>query len=171
MLVRPSALTKAGGIAAIRNEIIDDCALAHIIKRSGGRVWLCVSSDIASIRGYGRAGAIGRMIARTAYNQLHHSPFLLAGTLAGLFATFLLPLLLLIDAHSGSRTLGVVAWLVMTLGFLPSVRFYRLPLLWAVFLPFAAAFYSGATIYSAVRFHAGRGGEWKGRAQDSAHAS
>ena len=171
ILVRPSALTRAGGIAAIRNEIIDDCALARIIKRSGGRVWLGISSDITSLRGYGRASAIGRMIARTAYNQLHHSPFLLVGTIAGLFLTFLLPLFLLMNANSTLRILGAVAWLLMTLAFLPTVRFHRLPLLWAVSLPVAAAFYSGATIYSAIQFHAGRGGQWKGRAQDSAHAS
>jgi hopene-associated glycosyltransferase HpnB len=171
MLVRPSALTKAGGMAAIRNEIIDDCALSRIIKRSGGRVWLGISSDIRSLRGYGGAGAIGRMIARTAYNQLHHSPFLLLGTLAGLFVTFLLPLLLLLGTNSAARTLGVVAWLLMTLAYMPTVRFHRLHPLWAVSLPAAAVFYSGATIYSALQFHAGRGGQWKGRAQDAAQVS
>jgi hypothetical protein len=132
---------------------------------------LGISRDIASLRGYGDASAIGKMIARTAYNQLHHSPFLLLGTLAGLFVTFLLPLLLLISTDSAARSLGVVAWLLMTLAYMPTVRLHRLHPLWAVLLPVAAVFYSGATIYSAVQFHAGRGGQWKGRAQDTARAS
>ncbi len=45
MLVRPEALARAGGIAAIRGEIIDDCALARRVKRSGGKVWLGVTPD------------------------------------------------------------------------------------------------------------------------------
>ncbi len=44
MLIRPAALERAGGIAAIRQEIIDDCALARAVKRSGGKVWLGTGS-------------------------------------------------------------------------------------------------------------------------------
>src|SRR5581483_5345561 len=43
ILIRPAALQKAGGIEAIRNEVIDDCALAARVKRSGGRLWLGTS--------------------------------------------------------------------------------------------------------------------------------
>ncbi len=46
------------------------------------------------------------------------------------------------------------------------IRFYRLPLLWAFTLPFIAMFYAGATIHSAMQYWRGRGGVWKGRAQD-----
>src|SRR5271157_3993155 len=35
MLIRPAVLERIGGIAAIRNQIIDDCALARAVKRSG----------------------------------------------------------------------------------------------------------------------------------------
>ena len=35
MLVRRDALERAGGIAAIRAEIIDDCALARRLKAAG----------------------------------------------------------------------------------------------------------------------------------------
>jgi hopene-associated glycosyltransferase HpnB len=40
MLIRAEALRRAGGLKAIRNKLIDDCALARLIKtkgRSGGR--------------------------------------------------------------------------------------------------------------------------------------
>ena len=33
-------------------------------------------------------------------------------------------------------------------------------------LPAAAAFYAGATFHSAWQYQRGRGGQWKGRAQD-----
>ena len=79
MLIRPEALERAGGISAIRNQIIDDCALARAVKRSGGRVWLGVTPDAESTRVYGSFSEIERMVARTAFNQLQHSAWMLTG--------------------------------------------------------------------------------------------
>jgi len=50
LLIRPEALARAGGIETIRGEIIDDCALALAVKRSGGRVWLGMTEESVSIR-------------------------------------------------------------------------------------------------------------------------
>ena len=73
MLMRPGALRAIGGLASIRSELIDDCALARAVKRSGGRVWLGLTRQSFSTRPYGSFGAVGRMISRTAFNQLRHS--------------------------------------------------------------------------------------------------
>jgi hypothetical protein len=67
--------------------------------------------------------------------------------------------------------LGAFAWVLMMVAYAPSLRFYGLSLLWAPALPLVAAFYTGSTIHSAVRYWCGRGGEWKGRAQDAKTAS
>jgi hopene-associated glycosyltransferase HpnB len=170
MLVRPEALARAGGIAAIRDEIIDDCALALKVKRTGGKVWLGVTSDTSSLRAYRTFGEIERMIARTAFNQLHHSTWLLLAAIVGLLLTYLLPLVLLL---SGSRTLtllGVAAYLLMWVTYSPMIRFYGLNATWALTLPFSAVFYLAATVHSAMKYWSGRGGEWKGRAQDTAQS-
>ncbi|MGO9517544.1 MAG: glycosyltransferase [Candidatus Korobacteraceae bacterium] len=164
ILVRPEALARAGGIAAIRNEIIDDCALAAAVKRTGGKIWLRVTPDTHSLRAYGSFAEIERMIARTAFNQLRHSTWLLIGALAGLALTFLLPVGLL---FSGLWGLGAAAYLLMFVVYLPMVRFYERSVLWALTLPFAAAFYMLAILHSAVKYWSGRGGEWKGRTQDA----
>jgi len=37
ILLRRDALERIGGIASIRSEVIDDCALARAVKRSGGK--------------------------------------------------------------------------------------------------------------------------------------
>ena len=63
ILIRPAALEKAGGIEAIRQEVIDDCSLAARVKRSGGRLWLGASAATRSIRPYGSFFEIGRMIS------------------------------------------------------------------------------------------------------------
>ncbi|HEV2117663.1 MAG TPA: glycosyltransferase [Terriglobales bacterium] len=166
LLIRPEALARAGGVAAIRGEIIDDCALARAVKGSGGRVWLGLTAASASIRPYGSFAEIGRMISRNAFNQLQHSALLLLGTVIGLGVTYLLPPALLFSRHLVPIALGGAAWAAMTVTYLPMARFYRLNPLWALSLPLAALFYMGATLHSAIKFWLGRGGEWKGRAQD-----
>ena len=168
MLIRPQALERAGGLAAIRNQIIDDCALARVVKQSGGQVWLGLTSESCSNRVYGTFGEIERMIARTAFNQLQHSIWLLVGALVGLTITYLLPLGLLLTGNGTLSVLGAASWLLMTAAFLPMVRFYGLKPAWALTLPFSACFYMLATLHSAFKFWSGRGGEWKGRAQDVA---
>ena len=167
MLIRPAALQRAGGIASIRSEVIDDCALAKAVKRSGGKVWLGLTHTTRSGRAYGRFAEIERMIARTAFNQLRHSTLLLIGAILGLIVTYFVPLLLVFSGNEPLAALGLVSWLLMAVAYLPMVRFYELNPLWSFTLPLAACFYMAATIHSALKFWAGRGGEWKGRAQDT----
>lgn len=167
MLIRPEALERAGGIPAIRSEVIDDCALARRVKAAGSRLWLGLSATTASTRPYGRFAAIGEMISRGAFNQLRHSSWILLLALLGLSATYLFPPLLVVFAgHMVPALLGAAAWLLMILCFLPMVRFYGLKPLWAVALPPISIFYMAASVHSALRFWSGRGGQWKGRVQD-----
>lgn len=167
ILIRPQALERIGGIAAIRQEVIDDCALARAVKRGGGPIWLGLTDQSESIRSYCGFSGIGAMISRTAFNQLRHSTFQLAGTLLGLFIVYLLPPLLLLTGRKLAVLLGGAAWLLMALSYLPMVRFYRRSAAWSLTLPGIAAFYAGATVHSALQYWRGRGGEWKGRVQDA----
>jgi hopene-associated glycosyltransferase HpnB len=168
MLIRRDALERIGGVAAIGGELIDDCALARAVKQSGGRVWLGLSAGTESTRGYATFAEMERMIARTAFTQLRHSPLLLAGTLAGLAVTYLLAPALALAAPPGAAALGAAAWLLMSASYFPALRFYRRSLWWAPLLPAVAAFYGWATMDSAVHSWRGTGGVWKGRAQDAA---
>ena len=166
MLIRTAALERAGGLDAIRGCLIDDCALAHAVKASGGNVKLGLARRTRSLRVYGSFAEIGAMISRTAFNQLRHSYPLLAATLVGLAATYLAPPLLLLTREPVMMGLGAAAWALMTACYLPTVRYYRVPSAYALTLPAVALFYGAATVHSAVQFAAGRGGKWKGRTQD-----
>lgn len=166
ILIRAEALRRIGGIKAIGGELIDDCALAGAIKRSGGLLWLGATSSTRSIRCYGGFGEIRRMIARTAFTQLRHSALLLAATVLGMMLTYLAPPLMLLSGNPGAAWLGGFAWALMAISFLPMLRFYGLSLLWAPLAPAIASFYLAATIDSALAFWRGRGGSWKGRVQD-----
>ncbi len=165
ILLRRNVLAPIGGIASIRGEVIDDCALARAVKKNGGKIWMGLTRVSVSLRGYGTFAEIRDLIARTAFTQLHYSFAFLAVALAGLFGTFLLPWILFF-AYPGEAWLLVdTAIALMTATFLVTVRFYNLSAAWALTLPFAAVFYGYATCVSAVRYWLGRGGQWKGRAQ------
>ena len=167
ILIRPEALARAGGLKAIRSHIIDDCALARAVKESGGRISLELAADTRSLRSYTSSREIGAMISRTAFAQLRHSYLLLAATLVGLFLTYLLPAGLVLTGDPPLVYFGLAAVLLMSLCYLPMVRFYGLSPLWSLCLPLIALFYAGAVIHSAVQYARGSGGKWKGRAQDA----
>jgi hopene-associated glycosyltransferase HpnB len=166
ILIRPAILRQAGGIEAIRSEVIDDCALARRVKRAGARVWLGLAGGTRSTRSYQSFREIEKMISRTAFRQLNHSPLLLLGTLVGLALTYVLPVALSFSGQRVYAALGIAAWVLMAAAYLPMVRFYRESPLWAAALPAIAVFYAAATVRSAFKYWIGRGGEWKGRAQD-----
>jgi hypothetical protein len=110
------------------------------------------------------------MVARTAYTQLNYSPLQLVGCVVGLALTFLAPPLLLFFAGGWSAVIGGAAWLLMSLIYLPMVRFYRQSPVWAVLLPLTALLYLCATLLSAYRYYRGQGGQWKGRSQNTRKA-
>ena len=118
-----------------------------------------------SLRAYNSFAEIRDMIARTAYTQLRYSPALLLGTVAGMLLTYIAPVALLFARNPTTQVLAACTWALMSLLYLPTLRFYRLSPLWAPALPAVAAFYSHATILSAIRYYLGRGGQWKGRSQ------
>ncbi len=162
MLVQAKALAGIGGISSIRNALIDDCALAARLK-AVGPIWLGLTERVRSIRPYDTLADVKQMIARSAYAQLRYSPLLLAGAAFGMALTFLAPPLLAIMASGLPRYLGLAAWLLMALSFIPTLRFYRLSPLWSIALPVIAALYLFYTFASAYRHWLRRGGQWKGR--------
>jgi|SRR5579871_1469160 len=168
MLIRRKALETAGGISAIRSEIIDDCALGRLMKLHGP-IWLGLTTRAVSLRPYPRVDDIRRMIARSAYAELDYSPLLLGSTLAGLVLTFLVPPLWTAIGSGASRIAAMAAWMLMTLSFLPMLRFYGRSRLWGVALPLAGLAYAAFTFDSALQCWRGRGGTWKGRHQATAH--
>jgi hopene-associated glycosyltransferase HpnB len=161
ILIRRSALERIAGIARIKSELIDDCALAREVKRSGGKIWLGVTQTTRSIRDYPTFGDVEKMISRTAFTQLGYSAWMLMGAMAGMLVAYVLPPVLALLGYP----LGWAAWALMTIAYLPTLLFYGRSALWAPFLPLVALFYTAATVHSAIRYWTGKGGTWKGRAQ------
>jgi hopene-associated glycosyltransferase HpnB len=167
MLVKRDALDAAGGIAAIRGALIDDCALGQNLKRVGP-IWLGLTERVHSLRAYSHVSDIRRMVARSAYAQLGYSPLLLAGTMLGLTLIYLAPPLTALLGTGVARGLGIITWAMMALAFQPTLRLYRLSPLWGLALPAIALAYMAFTLDSAYQHARGRGGLWKGRVHANA---
>lgn len=163
ILIRRAALDRIGGIASIRGELIDDCALAARVKHSGGRIWMGLTRSTQSVRDYTTLGEIRRMIARTAFTQLKYSAPLLVGTVLGMGLIYIAPVALLFSGDRFATALAAATWFLMSALYTPTLRFYRLPVIRAPALPLVALFYTAATIDSAVQHYTGQGGTWKGR--------
>jgi hopene-associated glycosyltransferase HpnB len=160
ILLRRDALRAAGGFEAIRGAVIDDVALARIVKRSGGRIRLAVSrGEVRSLREYRSLGPLWRMVSRTAFTQLRRSRLLVAGTLLALAILFPLPVLLLaaVVYEPLAAALGALAWLCASIAARPAVRHFALGSGWSWTLPLAGTLYGLMTLDSALR---GRG-DWE----------
>ncbi|MFE9994665.1 glycosyltransferase [Streptomyces avermitilis] len=167
VLLRTDAAERARIPDAIRHAVIDDVALARAVKGDGGHIWLGLAERVDSVRPYPRLHDLWRMVSRSAYAQLRHSPLLLVGTVLGLVLVYLVPPgALFVGLAAGSvptLAAGGIAWLVMTGTYLPMLRYYRQPLWLAPLLPVTAFLYLLMTVDSAVQHYRGRGAAWKGR--------
>ncbi|TWV31258.1 glycosyltransferase [Streptomyces misionensis] len=167
VLLRTAMAERARIPDAIRHAVIDDVALARAVKGAGGRVWLGLADRVDSVRPYPRLHDLWRMVSRSAYAQLRHSPPLLLGTVAGLALVYLVPpVAVVVGAAAGSAATalaGALAWAVMAGTYTPMLRHYRQSLWLAPLLPYTAFLYLLMTVDSAVQHYRGRGAAWKGR--------
>ena len=166
MLVYRDALVRAGGLDRIRNHIIDDCALAQILKPTGA-IWLGLGPDSDSLRAYERLSDIWSMVTRTAYVQLSYSALLLAATVATMVVIYLLPpVSVFLGWELGRSPLllsGLAAWASMSASYLPTLKLYGQPAWTSIFMPVSALLYTLMTIDSARKFLTGKPPSWRDR--------
>jgi len=168
VLIRREALDRIGGVAAIRNALIDDVTLAKAVKSSGrssgSAVYLGHSGLATSIRPYPGWSDLWQMVSRTAFTQLRYSALLLLLTLAGLTLVWLVPTWGIVFGNGWVRLAALATFLLAGLSYLPTLTRYRCNPLWALALPLIASFYMAATLGSALNHWFGRGARWKNRA-------
>ncbi len=167
ILISNQALQEIGGIAAIKDALIDDCALATAVKSQGKKIWLGLSKITTSLRQYDNLKVIWDTIARTAFDQLNYSFLLLVGTVIGMSIIYLAaPICLAIGIIATNWLLTGMAlftWLLMACAYIPTLRLYNLSVLWAFSISAIAFLYTLMTIDSAIKYYQGKGGSWKGR--------
>ena len=167
ILISNQALLDIGGIAAIKDALIDDCALTTAVKSQGKNIWLGLSKTTTSLRQYHNLKVIWDTIARTAFDQLNYSFLLLVATVIGMSIIYLAaPICLAIGIITTNWLLmgmALFTWLLMACAYIPTLRLYNLSVLWAFSISAIAFLYTLMTIDSAIKYYQGKGGAWKGR--------
>ena len=161
VLTRTKVLEDIGGFGAIKGALIDDCALARKVKNKGHSTWLGLTHDARTVRPYSGMREIWDMVARTAYNQLMYSPFLLVATTLLLIITFIVPPLIV--WLPSTMLFGAITLVLMYISYLPTVRFYRAPIWSLILLPVVGVMYMMMTWTSAIRYWQGEQVRWRGR--------
>lgn len=167
VLIERQALEDIGGIAAIKDRLIDDCALGIAVKSSGRSIWLGHGLESYSLRGYDTYDGLAKMITRTAFAQLGYSVPLLILTLFGMGLIYALPPLAVVTGALlrdwAVLAIGLSAWMLMILAYRPSLRLYGQSILWGLLLPFTALLFEWLTFRSALAHWKGGHTGWKGR--------
>ena len=167
ILIGSQALLEIGGIAAIKDALIDDCSLAKAVKSQDKNIWLGLTKTTTSLRPYNNLKTIWNTIARTAFTQLNYSLLLLIITLIGMSIVYLAPPIYLLAGILIQNwwlvSIATLTWLMMIIAYLPTLRLYNLSIIWALLLPAIAFLYTLMTIDSAIKYYQGKGGAWKGR--------
>ncbi len=161
ILVKTGVLRECGAFSSLKEALIDDCTLATRVKNRGYRIWIGLSHGVISNRAYDRLETIWDMVARTAFTQLCYSTVLLFLSTVTMGGMFWVPLAALLTP--GARLAGVAALTLMTVAYLPTLRFYRLSPAWGLLMPIIASLYMAMTLSSAWRYWQGKRSQWKGR--------
>lgn len=162
ILLETRLIGEIGGFAAIHGALIDDCSLARTVKNAGNRTWIGLSRSVVSLRANPQLAEIWDMVARTAYTQLRYSTLLLGLCSLLMAALFWLPPLGLL-AGGSATVFSALAYGLMALLYLPTLRFYERSPLWALAMPAIATLYLAMTWTSAIRYWRGIRSRWKGR--------
>jgi hopene-associated glycosyltransferase HpnB len=173
VLLSRLALEKLGwGLESIKGCLIDDVNLARQVKSHGLPINLSLSyHEVVSERPYDTLGEIWRMVRRNAYTELKYSPLRLTVASVGLFATFALPALAVLNLFISPLTTmvyaaGVCGLLILLVQFFiyrPAIKFFNLGFLWSFTLPLAGILYGLMTLDSARIYYFSRENAWRGK--------
>jgi chlorobactene glucosyltransferase len=176
MLFRAQSYWRIGGHESVRDELVEDFAMARRVKGTGHRLLLMGGRDLVSTRMYRSLAEIWEGFSKNAYFEARRQP---AGVLTGL----VLPWLLIVFPHAlllrsllrllRGRLTTWTEWLLFVQSAaqcallyqfgLQLVRIVRLPVAWALTVPLGLVFFGVVLLNAALRVLSGRGVIWKGR--------
>lgn len=168
ILLETRLLEEIGGFATIKNALIDDCTLARRVKEKGNRTWIGLTHSVHSMRAYPGLTEIWNMVERTAFTQLNYSIAYLLICTALMFIGFVVPAVALLWQPGGiTNTLSLFTLAVMSMNYVPTLRFYRCTPAWILTMPAVGALFLLMTWSSAFRYWRGQRAQWRGRAYSS----
>ncbi len=172
MLFKRTSYERLGGHYAVREKIVEDYALARLLKAAGMKLRMVTASDAVGVRMYSSLGEIWRGWRKNFYTVSQDRQLFRASLrLAWMFTILVLPYIVLgYGALLSFKTPlnpfllagGFMAFLLW-LGILILDRSIGISPLYALLFPVAILVYTAIGIDSTIRGALGLGFPWKGR--------
>lgn len=163
ILIETGVLREIGGMKAIQNALIDDCALAKSVKAGGYKTWIGLTHGVLSQRPYDTLAEVWDMVARTAFTQLFYSTGLLIVCTILMLLMYCLPVLGVFIFQGVTFWMALLALGLMVAVYSPTLQFYSFKWVWGFTMPLVASLYLLMTWTSALRYWRGERSRWKGR--------
>jgi chlorobactene glucosyltransferase len=177
ILIRRHVYEAVGGHARIKDQIVEDKALAELVKWNGYRLVVADGRAVARTRMYTSLPQMWEGWTKNIYLGLREQPALLGlgafGALLAVFAALVLPLWPLLGIAwwlrgGGWAALAISGEALILWGTLLIVRgraaqAMGISPLWAITTPLGAAVFAAMMLTSAWKVLSGRGVRWKGR--------
>jgi hopene-associated glycosyltransferase HpnB len=165
ILIKRSVYESAGTHAAVRDRILEDMALAQILKKQGRRIWLTYTRDLGRTRMYEHFQELWHGLSRLSFPLLRYSiPRLAIAWMAAIVGTLVPWISAAVGLCRFDWPLGVagVALCVFSRRAIqPIFTVVKNPSQYAWLLPLAAVLYCLAATRAAFRHFTGKGLAWK----------
>lgn len=174
-LVRRTALERAGGYEALKDEVAEDFRLAENLKRSGARLRVEFAPRLTWTRMYTNFREMWECHAKNWFAGANYSlPLAVASSLLVYLIAVVPPVLAVVcvvavslDADAGDfwRMLlpAAIVWLLQVFLLALFNRRFRVPPAYALLTPLGLAVLYAILLDSGLRITLGRGVTWKGR--------
>jgi len=166
ILVRRDVYESVGGHLAVANEMLEDVALARLVKRAGSQLYFASGLGIVRTRMYRSFGAMWEGWTKNLYALIGGSLFSLIGELVDWFVLLALVVVLsgrIVHPLDWMVAGGCMAWLVGSVArFVAYLRRNRYPFSNIKYFVLGVCLYSTALIASWWKSVSGTV-EWKGR--------
>jgi hypothetical protein len=172
-LIRREALTRIGGFAAVRADIVEDIRLAELLKRSGARYRIEHAPNLMRTRMQNGLREIWEFLSRGMFAGMRYSIVLVALTVTTGYAFVVAPvfvaiacLLLVLAGSSELLNLlfpALVIWGAQVFTLMLVCRKFEIPISYALTTPLGFSLFYTALLISTVNIVRGKGVAWKGR--------
>ncbi len=107
ILIKNDCYSSCGGHESIKGKIVDDMALAKIVKKDNGRISVIDGTDVVSLRFYTSFKNLWKGFSKNCYGALGGSLYRLIGVILGCYFLFIYPYLNLWSAFQDQQSIAL----------------------------------------------------------------
>jgi chlorobactene glucosyltransferase len=162
LLIRRDVYQRIGGHAAVAGEVLEDVALARLVKRAGVRLHFASGAGIMRVRMYRTFGAMWQGWTKNLYPLMGGTPRAVGREIFRVVPWIPLLVLPLVVVHLIFGALGLALLAGRHAAYAADLRRNRFPGALAIYYLLAVALYTATLLNSESRYAKGNV-QWKGR--------